>query len=703
MLSSMFRFAIVAVLLLLPRATTSALNMQLVDRIAAGDVQSVVVSGNHAFVAGSDVFYVVDIADPTDPEVLSYVESDGRASHLVLDGDLLYLAAVGAGVEIYDVSVPTSPRRISQVPISGWGLRMDLQPGRLFVAAHDQGLVIVDVSDPENPYVQSQYSEPLLDISDVHVEGNAAYCGAGIFELDIYIGYVYTFDVSGTWPIPTTPPQQPPLSFQLPERVFYAGIIAYVAFGASTERIIVPVSVPLAAWPFAARSFDLLGTDLVMTDFVGVRVYRGEDEISLLELPGGADDAFLTGQTLYRAAGQWGFQIVDLVNPNEPVHVGGYDGPSDLDEIIATSDVVYTGGRDQLYVIDVSQPRSSVTMSIPGLVLDLLLDGQGLLYVSRNGILEIYDLADPLLPSLLSSLDVGWTREMSLSGLRLYVMDSRAHVLRVLDATRPRAGLTSLGSYALATRPTHVAASGSTVYVGDQYNTLSILDASDPAMIELQNSQYIPSIRDLQVVGDRLYIGTGASVQIHSLADPFAPTLLGEAPGNTWSMHVAENLLTLCEAVTDEILVYDVSSPDMPVLVAQHDLIPTVSELSRVGNRIHVAGNNVGYFQFELDGAATATRQSEPASLMMGSRPNPARGWTEIFLLGDADGRVEVGLYDVAGRLVRHWEPTARAGEGIRLTWDGRDLRSRPVSRGVYFLRARSATGEAHHRITWIR
>ncbi|HPF34880.1 MAG TPA: right-handed parallel beta-helix repeat-containing protein [Candidatus Krumholzibacteria bacterium] len=69
--------------------------------------------------------------------------------------------------------------------------------------------------------------------------------------------------------------------------------------------------------------------------------------------------------------------------------------------------------------------------------------------------------------------------------------------------------------------------------------------------------------------------------------------------------------------------------------------------------------------------------------------PNPFRDGTRLSWSLAQPGRVELAVYDLAGRRVATLLSEARpAGEGV-MTWDGRDRRGRPTGAGVYFVRLR--------------
>jgi len=84
-------------------------------------------------------------------------------------------------------------------------------------------------------------------------------------------------------------------------------------------------------------------------------------------------------------------------------------------------------------------------------------------------------------------------------------------------------------------------------------------------------------------------------------------------------------------------------------------------------------------------------------------QPNPARG-TTAFTMGLPQAQpVQVLAYDIQGRLVK----TIASGHhpaGIeRLVWKLDDESGRPVSTGVYLVRARVGTETFEHRVTVVR
>jgi choice-of-anchor B domain-containing protein len=92
-----------------------------------------------------------------------------------------------------------------------------------------------------------------------------------------------------------------------------------------------------------------------------------------------------------------------------------------------------------------------------------------------------------------------------------------------------------------------------------------------------------------------------------------------------------------------------------------------------------------------------------PVVAVSAPRPNPAGRTASLTLSLPSPGRARVAVYDLAGREVRALLDGMAAAGPTTLVWDGRDARGRPVSSGVYWIRA-LASGKAFDRkVVWVR
>jgi len=72
--------------------------------------------------------------------------------------------------------------------------------------------------------------------------------------------------------------------------------------------------------------------------------------------------------------------------------------------------------------------------------------------------------------------------------------------------------------------------------------------------------------------------------------------------------------------------------------------------------------------------------------------PNPFTGSTSFaYKVPDGGGMVDIGVYNVAGRLVKTLAQGSQAPGVFSVTWDGSDAAGMKMAPGVYFLRSRVA------------
>ncbi|MCK4511304.1 M20/M25/M40 family metallo-hydrolase [bacterium] len=98
------------------------------------------------------------------------------------------------------------------------------------------------------------------------------------------------------------------------------------------------------------------------------------------------------------------------------------------------------------------------------------------------------------------------------------------------------------------------------------------------------------------------------------------------------------------------------------------------------------------------------TPSSRSSPWLENPRPNPFSETLSLHYGIVADGRwVSVGVFDVAGRLVRALrEGAAQTGE-YDLTWDGTNERGDPVASGVYFVRVRVGPETFERKVVFLR
>ena len=151
-----------------------------------GEVNDVVLAGQHAFLATGEGLVVVELSDLGSPEKVGEYRLEGGAATLALDGELAYLGA-REGLWILDVSDPASPSLAGNVSLPGQPLGITVAHGLAYMTCGEQGLRVVNVSDPANPVEAGSLLLAGSARAVALVEGVAfvAWGEAGLYSVDV--------------------------------------------------------------------------------------------------------------------------------------------------------------------------------------------------------------------------------------------------------------------------------------------------------------------------------------------------------------------------------------------------------------------------------------------------------------------------------------------------------------------------------------
>jgi hypothetical protein len=93
-----------------------------------------------------------------------------------------------------------------------------------------------------------------------------------------------------------------------------------------------------------------------------------------------------------------------------------------------------------------------------------------------------------------------------------------------------------------------------------------------------------------------------------------------------------------------------------------------------------------------------------PTIVLLQNSPNPFSAHTTINFVLPQRERVSLGVFDVAGRLVRALESSRPMEAGRhQSSWDGRNQQGAPVEAGLYFYRFDAGTMSATRRMVLTR
>ena len=145
--------------------TIDSLNVTQVGSVVLAEegfqvVSDLYVAGSHAYVGGIDdgsggALFIVDISQPANMRKVAEVTTDGPALDVKVDDGLAVVAMQGGsfgGIVVIDVTDPSMPQVLSQVSQPGGVHNLFLYKQRAYLAhAATPGLTILDLSDPSMP------------------------------------------------------------------------------------------------------------------------------------------------------------------------------------------------------------------------------------------------------------------------------------------------------------------------------------------------------------------------------------------------------------------------------------------------------------------------------------------------------------------------------------------------------------------------
>ncbi len=293
------------------------------------------------------------------------------------------------------------------------------------------------------------------------------------------------------------------------------------------------------------------------------------------------------------------------------VTVGNYLPPHCSEALFVEGDFVYMGGcGGGLIIVDARDPSHPYDYSwYPPQCREQCIHKSGnYVYVAGlhtenlqvTGMVEIYDVSNPLRPALQSSINTDYTLGCAVSGDNLYLADFDG--LRVYDVSDPTSpdsvafiGTTG-GTIATATYQNYVMFS-------EEDSGIRIADVSDPANPTVVGQYQIPGlVGDIFISGHYAYLACHDNgVKILDISNPGGPVLAGEfsVQGQAYGVYVKDNLAYVA-APRNWIHILNVADVTNPVLVATSRTPSQVAGVSVSGDYVYAIDRDYGLFVMRL-------------------------------------------------------------------------------------------------------
>ncbi|MGB3477763.1 MAG: T9SS type A sorting domain-containing protein [bacterium] len=118
-------------------------------------------SDSLAYMADGVVILVIDISDPTNPNLVTSVGTADYYRGLAISGSYLYATCGATGMEVYDISTPDNPIYVATCNTPCVATKIAICDSFAYIAdgGFEGGFCEIDITDPTNP-VQIGYYDP---------------------------------------------------------------------------------------------------------------------------------------------------------------------------------------------------------------------------------------------------------------------------------------------------------------------------------------------------------------------------------------------------------------------------------------------------------------------------------------------------------------------------------------------------------------
>ncbi len=123
----------------------------------------------------------------------------------------------------------------------------------------------------------------------------------------------------------------------------------------------------------------------------------------------------------------------------------------------------------------------------------------------------------------------------------------------------------------------------------------------------------------------------------------------------------------------------------------------------RIGNVRAGSAAGAGAPVTEFNPTLSVVGSAVLSAALLGARPNPFAGRTQVGFVLPADARASLRIYDVGGRLVRVLVEGPTPAGVHRVDWDGADDRGRAARSGIYFAKLTAGATNRTERILLLR
>ena len=383
-------------------------------------IQSLEISGDHAFVAVGSGLRILDISDPINPFECGYcysppIDEEGYAKDVAVSDEYAFIAAGNGGIRVVDISDLTNPIEVASVPVDQ-AQEVDVQGNFLYVADNSYGMRIFDIADPLQP-VEISFFDVHGQLRDLDIQGDFAYLpiwSEGLAVVDIsdpyfpeevgYIEFFYTaYTTEASYPyvyigavqylyvIDVSNPQNPTIVYSFDTDYYFDNIAV------SGDILAIACYLSDDPLPGKIRIYDVQNP--------GAPVFQG-----MFEMQDHFEAVDIYGDYVIGGNYHLGVRSIDISNPAVPIECGCYNPPGSTGRFKLIEDYAYLANYyGGVRIVDVSDP--SYPVEIGGsdtyiYAIDLAVQGDSAYAISFSDNFKIFDISSAANPVLVQTFQL---------------------------------------------------------------------------------------------------------------------------------------------------------------------------------------------------------------------------------------------------------------------------------------------------------
>jgi hypothetical protein len=476
-----------------------------------GRIESIKLIDDYAYLVGGLKGYlkILDVSDPGNPTELGSLDLP-EGNDVVVDGDIAYVACQGRGLYIVDIADRTNPKLLSSVDPPGETYRIAYKNDIIYATTEWYGFSVIDVADKRNPVIVQNY-ELEGTYRGIEIYENTLFLcatndGLAMYQIEPDITYIGSYDeeghaedlmvidgiayvanrYSGVYFLDVTDPNAPSLIGELQTRraadIFVNDTYIYVA----------------DTWAF--HMID--GSDLANPVSV-VDINMANDITSFV-----LDDDYIYTSNIYR-----GMHILDVENPVNPEKIGTIElAGTHLDIAVQDTLAFLAGGNSGLILMSVKNPENPWRISSLQFISSntrIAVEDQFVFAGVVNEGMYVVDVSDPADPTEIGLfLYMDKILKMVPQGDIVYVL-CEGDGIYAIDITVP-SGPVEIGHLETEGDPESMVIVGNRAYLAEGNRGLSIIDISDPTNLSrMMNHDSESYLFDVAVRGHYAYLADG--------------------------------------------------------------------------------------------------------------------------------------------------------------------------------------------------